>query len=374
MSTDELFKVSPTKVKEYASCPRKWFFSYVLDRKPPPSAKMALGSEIHAKLEAYYTTGVQPEDPKLQAALALSPPKVEGVMSETWLNVELPGKIIVRQKADVIDIRNLLHPVVYDFKTMGTFNYALEAEQLANDIQMISYAYAVASLHAPDAIRFTVVHIQIPTGQGAPRRVEHTLELVDVLSKWEFTETKYIRDMFNDSTKHVSDVRADFGQPCQAFGGCPHLAECAMVENQRGEYNMQKKPTFIDKLHNQGNVFHVQPPTPKGLRKEDLFTEEKKNEELDIEHLYIDCLPAGGMVEVQTLSDILRPVLESIHRTHNVPDWRLIDYGKGKGYIASGLRELKFSGSVFVSTRDDTSSIALEVLMARAAHITVGTK
>jgi hypothetical protein len=378
MSEATTFKVSPTKIKEYTRCPRLWFFNYVLNLKPEATAKMSRGTEVHEKLELYYIKGIIPEEPKLQKVLELAPPRHEKVMSETWLPVELPGNILVRQKADIIDLRDPTHPVVYDFKTMGNFNYALESQQLAEDIQLISYAYAVVSTYCPEATMVSVAHIQIPMDiSDGPRKVETTISIVDVLEKWCFTESKYIAEMFKDSTKHVSEVKANFGSACNAFGGCPHQARCALVELKGKECNVMEETKVVDRLRVLGSAVELTKTTaPKGATVESLAKElpQRVDTMFDIDVLYVDCLPLTGRDAVECFSDIVAEAAQAVAQVTKIPDWRLHEFGKGKGFIAVQLGTMVLPKQIYVSSREDLSALALELLAPRANQVIVGVK
>lgn len=373
----EQFKVSPTKIKDYLGCNRRWYFNYILNLKPEATAKMSRGTEVHEKLELYYINGTVPESHKLQQVLELAPPRHEKVMSETWLPVSLLGNIIVRQKADIIDLRDPLHPIVYDFKTMGNFNYALEEHQLAEDVQLISYAYAVISTYCPDAQFVTVAHIQIPMDiPDAPRKVETTLSTVDVLKKWCFTEEKIIAEMSKDAQKHVSEVKANFGSACNAFGGCAHQSRCAQVEVKGKEWKMADEPKAVDRLKIVGQELPLTKTTaPKGATVETLSKKPSPPGSIfDIDTLYIDCLPLGGNGVVENFSDIVAGLARKVAETTGVPNWRLHEFGKGKGYIAAELEAIELPKVLYVSSREDLSALALEILVPRAANVIVGVK
>jgi hypothetical protein len=372
---NEPFKISPTKVKDYASCPRRWFCNYILDLKPPPTAKMARGTEVHEKLENFYLKGLLPEDPKLLKVLELSPPREEGVQSETWLPIELPGNILVRQKADIIDLRNPLHPKVYDFKTMGNFNYALTPEQLREDIQLVSYAYAVASIFAPDAMRITVAHIQIPLDIVAePRLISAELTLEEVLTRWEYTESRYIREMYEDSKKTIGQVKANFGAACKEYGGCKHFAICAKAEHDGGLEMVDSTHPIVNQLPKAELQFSE--ASKKGLTREDLARRaEAPKGAKPIKFLFIDCMPVTKDLQIVNFAEIMSQVAANVAKVSKVPDWRLHDYGKGKGLISAELGRMDITAdAIFVSTRDDLSSLAIEHLSARSETVVMGLK
>jgi hypothetical protein len=111
----------------------------------------------------------------------------------------------------------------------------------------------------------------------------------------------------------------------------------------------------------------------------EVIAQVKKNEgdyKAKIACLYVDCLPSSETVTY--LSDLLHEPLRELAVKTGVPDWRLHDYGKGKGYVASALKTLASQGrlpaNLYINTREDISSVALEVLSPLAAFCVFGTR
>ena len=51
--TRALVYVSPSAIKTFLECPRKWFYAYVLGQRPPSTPAQMLGTSIHAEAEAW---------------------------------------------------------------------------------------------------------------------------------------------------------------------------------------------------------------------------------------------------------------------------------------------------------------------------------
>jgi hypothetical protein len=70
----------------------------------------------------------------------------------------------------------------------------------------------------------------------------------------------------------------------------------------------------------------------------------------------------------------MEPIIETVHSDANVIDWRLIEYGKGKGYIAAAVRRALAEGSVpsvllVPNFASDAAKEALAVLLPAATEI-----
>jgi hypothetical protein len=94
----------------------------------------------------------------------------------------------------------------------------------------------------------------------------------------------------------------------------------------------------------------------------------------DIEALYVDCLPLVGRDEVECFSDIVAEAAQAVAQVTKIPDWRLHEFGKGKGFIAVQLGTMTMPKHIYVSSREDLSALALELLAPRAAQVIIGVK
>lgn len=347
----ELLKksISPTRMQTYGQCNRKWFFDCIMDLKMPATASMERGTAVHKSLELYYKEGKYPdEDLKLQRVLEYTPEPGPNVHSEYWISLGIEGYPDIGGTIDLLDLRDPSHPIIFDYKTMKTFNYALNEHQLENNIQLLCYAHAVIEQLAPQAKCVTVTHIQIALDISAlPRKASVTIETIDIHRKWSEITTRFIEPMKIDATKTAFEVRANFGPACNAYKRpCHHTARCASVElkGQR-ETEMGK---MSDKQIN--------------------------DVDFDVDVLYVDCMPMDSNASLSHFSDIINELAVELQAETDVPDWRLHEYGKGKGLLANKLRRATLPREIFVSTREDLSALALEIIAPRAAQVIMGVK
>lgn len=343
--------ISPTRMQTYGQCPRKWFFDCIMDLKMPATASMERGTAVHKTLELYYKEGKYPEqDLKLQRVLEYTPAPGPNVICEGWISLGIEGYPEIGGTIDLLDLNDLTNPHIYDYKTMKTFDYALTEYQLRNNIQLLCYAHAVLEKYAPDAKSVTVTHIQIALDISAlPRKVSTTIETIDIYAKWNEIITRFASPMIEDAAKTAFEVRANFGPACNAYNRpCHHTGRCATVE-MKGRHK---------EIEDMGKM------SDKAIEKMDF----------DVDVLYVDCLPMDAGATLSHFSDIINELATELATESDIPDWRLHDYGKGKGLLANKLRRASLPREIYVSTREDLSALALEIIAPRAAQVIMGVK
>lgn len=142
---DKRWKISPTQVKAWGECPRKWGFRYLDGIQSPQSAAAALGSEVHGLLESWLTDGTEPPVNTRAGKIALAglehlPDPGECDHVETQLLFDWEG-MLFRGFVDVVWTGADGVPVVSDHKTSSDpKKWGLSAEALPHDIQAIIYA------------------------------------------------------------------------------------------------------------------------------------------------------------------------------------------------------------------------------------------
>jgi hypothetical protein len=91
-----------------------------------------------------------------------------------------------------------------------------------------------------------------------------------------------------------------------------------------------------------------------------------------LKELYIDCWPTKGVSVMPSIGeDILQELAADAAKAANSPDWRLVEYGKGKGAMAVILRErLALVPEILVvSSSTPGSDVLIEVLSPHAKRV-----
>lgn len=91
-----------------------------------------------------------------------------------------------------------------------------------------------------------------------------------------------------------------------------------------------------------------------------------------LKELYIDCMCTKGSTSVPVLGeDILHTIAADAAKAANSPDWRLVEFGKGKGAMAVILRErlATMPEILVVSSSTPGSDVLIEVLSPHAKRV-----
>ncbi len=87
--------------------------------------------------------------------------------------------------------------------------------------------------------------------------------------------------------------------------------------------------------------------------------------------LFIDCVPD---THTQDMAFIFSTAKKAVAEKAGVPDYRLIEFGQGPGFLALAVEDLidagSLSGNVFVSTACQETMACLSLLVSRASSVT----
>ena len=279
MSTQKISHVSASQFKTFSLCQRKWYIEKCTDApRPEPSAAMLLGSAVHELLEEYVSNGVEIDGDTKAGRIART--AIEHIPESTDLTVELELRMesIDPPLIGFIDLYDMMDsscPVVIDYKTTSSWDWAKTEQQLTTDPQMIAYGQYALEQH-PEAEEVVVSHIQLKT-RGAPesRQVSVQLSRDHVYDEW----SKLV-DLAS-TMKEVSRIDDVEGvtpnlSACGAFGGCPYADTCAALgtkakpfagiqnlksENRKKEDDMNRLQELLNKKRT-NNVVNTLPPAP----------------------------------------------------------------------------------------------------------------
>ncbi len=91
--------------------------------------------------------------------------------------------------------------------------------------------------------------------------------------------------------------------------------------------------------------------------------------------LYIDCLPDG---HIQDMAYIFGIAKKAVAEKAGVPDYRLVQFGAGPGYLEVAVQDLinngMLSGKVYVSTQCQETHACLSLLVSRAESVIRSTR
>lgn len=161
-----MLKVSPSSLKAFQRCKRSWFLQFVQRVPREVPAYVTAGSALDLAVQHYLTDGAEPAAGSTDAAeLAVLKP-----------NLPAPGTVIVQQKfelpcpefesrvlittggLDFMTPPNLDLIVIGDLKRIWHQDAAMSAEQLAQDVQALTYAWFVYNVYNPAEVIFRWVY------------------------------------------------------------------------------------------------------------------------------------------------------------------------------------------------------------------------
>lgn len=370
--------VSASQLSNFKLCERKWFYESIMGIRSPSTPAQERGTAIHALIEDHYNTGAVIEDKKVAAAvLALPKPGTPGVSVETEIDAVLDG-IHVKGFIDMLDLSNPLHPHVIDTKTMKTFRYALTSQEMAENSQVLKYAFYVLTRLAPDATHFTLSHNQIALDTNEPPRlVSATVTADHVRDRWAQMKSTFEKMLnIRANVTNARDVTPNYNS-CDAFGGCPHRERCAVAAfDFNGDIPMSAPKTSSTLV-----IEDMTANKPLGrtgalaARAAEVTIEEPVSDGYAIDYLFIDCYPISAPSQPQLFAEFAAPILAKVAKETGVPDWRLVDYGKGAGHIARAFATASdYPSAIMINSTDPTARVALEVLVPKARFVVTGVR
>lgn len=241
---------SPTQVKLWRLCKRKWAFGYVDKDRAPTTAKQQFGTDVHAELEGWLHKGASPTDTPTGKIAK------QGIRAG-WLPTPGP-KLLVEQRFEIPmdnlvapDVRligfvdcaappgyeGVVEPVVIDHKTTSDLKWSMSPEELSQDPQGVIYALW-AMLHwgcTSARTRWVYYAASWPLHGGPPRpggarAVEWLFDARSPLWNREFE--RLLDDLKAMHTAHRGWTSAAQAEPnpraCGVYGGCPYAANCQL--------------------------------------------------------------------------------------------------------------------------------------------------
>lgn len=230
-------KVSPSQLKMYLECPRKWYYSYVLKQRAPSTTAHILGSRVHKHLEDWLNAGTPPEGEHAHLAQAIIDSghiergeHIIGVERRTNPAIGFGDTgVTLNGIVDVVERRADGGLVITDFKTTSSFKWLKTPAQLLNDVQAICYSrwasLAYDGLTPDNTITFRLIYVNKKNAKVV--EVSCELTLAHLGAKYgELTEhVKAMRDLaLQDLTQAYPERTA-----CSNYGGCHVLGTCRHV-------------------------------------------------------------------------------------------------------------------------------------------------
>lgn len=246
-------RISASQIKTFELCQKKWFLEKI-QKIPagPPGYGATFGTVMHGCLERLqlgeeiYPEGwderLRPGDSELvQDLLCLYKPMVDSVQVEKKFSVPVVEDITLTGYIDL-----LADSYVIDHKSTSSFKWALSAEELARDLQMMVYAYYALSQTSDKESLIKLQHNVFLRRSPAKRRTTVAYVSPDaILERWgEIKQTALkMKVVAGGECPPVA-----MGSQCHKYGGCPYAGLCSGVLTQGQLEKKMSSSSLEDKL------------------------------------------------------------------------------------------------------------------------------
>jgi RecB family exonuclease len=280
-------RVSATQIENYRKCPRSWYFKSIVRVPETQRGSQALGTAFHLIMEKVPAgfgwpvrsdTNATPEEWDIACAMAkeallLLPQDPKqlikrecGITLDTYENgPQLIGYIDLAIPDGVGWPAFLVtqdEKIIGDYKTTSDFRYMKTPEELADNVQMMTYAkWALDHLSSksqdilglvplePKNVR--LVHMYAKTRGKISRnsiRDSNAVVTPDQINAYWDKTLDTIREMEHVSTcgSHEDvEAKGALNGHCEAYGGCSFRDKCGISKESgiKGLFQISKKPT-----------------------------------------------------------------------------------------------------------------------------------
>lgn len=257
---------TPTSLETYLDCPRKYYFTKVMQLTPVKGVSSAnFGTAIHAGVDIFYSlknTGISHDElvaRMLQAFALLWDRSLDdgrrninsgiAILSayariykndtatylrdlvESKITISMPNGTTLTMRLDRILVEGKFYTVV-DTKTTSMSLTEYYLKNFVNSFQLTSYCYAVTQLKGHcDNVQVDAIKVppEIDVGKGFVRRsMERTeLQVEDWLNTYN-NITEQIQSNFSLCSDEGEEIRAFYQNQnsCTKYGGCPFFSIC----------------------------------------------------------------------------------------------------------------------------------------------------
>lgn len=226
----------------YGGCPRRWWYEKVGGKEAPETEAMKGGTALHAEVEGYLRTGTPLVSPLALAGRPFIPVPGSNLHIERPIHFKTKGGVSIFGHVDLYNFRQeyidpdgVLTPdpaysfEVKDWKTTADFQYAKSERELAENIQLNTYAEA-GFRFAPDMEHARLTHVYFRT-KGRPEAKLVTIRRTrqEIASRWEYAE-QVVLSMQQSAREPTAETVEGKRKACDAYRGCPHRRYCSVYQ------------------------------------------------------------------------------------------------------------------------------------------------
>lgn len=423
---------SPSQIENFDTCQRKWVFKSLLRLEAPQARSAALGDAVHAELERYYKGGdiefTSEAGYIAEAALKHLPPPGEFIKPERkwsllWKGNHYLGRVDLTDESG--HAAGLIK--IIDHKTTKDLKWAKTVGQLMTDPQAMLYGLeAMAHYELPKVTLFWNYVTTAKPYKTQPTLVEvssaHVVEQCNrirensVIPMMQLIPAHKLKKELvanEDDATRVLSVKPN-PEACDAYGGCPFKSRCrdlgatqrvGALMNQKIQDMIKAKkaaaaakkaadpvnPPDEEKAPESEKAPASEKPEPAAEASEPVVrkpgrppgAKNKPKDPVDPKAsqktLLVGCIPIKGGQEAVTNSlRLIEDAHTGVREGLEVEDFRLAEFGKGKGALIVELRTRFLSGEygnvicTGTHTGSDLSNCLIEALSAHVDLIVSG--
>ncbi len=227
----------------YGGCLRRWWYEKVGGRDTEETEAMRGGTALHAEVEDHLRTGTSLTSPLALAGRMFIPQPGSGLFIERPIHFRTRGGVDIFGHVDLYNFRQeYLDPdgalledppwsfEVKDWKTTSDFKYAKSERELAENIQLVTYAEA-GFRFAPDSMSARLTHAYFLTkGRPASKLVTIRRTREEIAGRWEYAES-VVRSMADVARETSAETVEGKRKACDAYSGCPHRSVCSIYRH-----------------------------------------------------------------------------------------------------------------------------------------------
>lgn len=232
-------------------CLRAWWYEQVMGKRSPSTKAQERGTALHDEIDGHLTEGKPLMSPLAISGREFINERGPGILVEQPLHVSADGRITGAwlYAGDVpfaghVDLWN--HRGIYinsegeliveprpntletkDWKTTSDFKYAKSAAELADNVQLVTYAEAGFRMW-PHLEHARLTHVYFRTRGAAQSRLVTVLrDREQIGRRWEYVET-LVRTLADVARETQADKVPGNRFACGAYAGCPHASYCSV--------------------------------------------------------------------------------------------------------------------------------------------------
>ena len=433
MKKEDFIRLSPSQIKTSKDCLRKWGLTYLDGIRQPDTVATKAGTELHTVAEEWLRGESIPDATTKAGKLFLAGVNFLPLPSDDLLVEQgfefWDGPLLWRGFVDLINPTS--EPLrITDHKTTSNLRWALNSEQLREDVQATIYAKYAFDRFGVDTLEAQWVYYQ----KGSrPKARETIINLAKSEVNDRYSALRVLgTDLLGLQRTHKSGLEIEVSEfpheGCRKYGGCYFFDVCRSKEE--GKENMSD---LLAKLKKNGKssketpalpaainppvvveAAPIEPEEKKGIphteivvpvEEKETFPPKRKRgrprktpealpeyppkielekirlpEETTPSHkqgfrLFVDCAPVEGFGKVVSGNRLIREAATVAAEENGVAHYRFIEYGAGPGALSVALEKIldreaevgQLVGcSVVVDASDQTVKDCVSVFEGRA--------